>query len=57
VLTDGPCAVRIFRHGSTELVDPPPAPDRILGDDGTGDSFVDTLSFFLAHGLSIEKGC
>lgn len=57
VLTDGPRPVRIFRHGSTALVEPPPAPARVLGDYGAGDSFAGALTFFLAHGLSIEEGC
>lgn len=57
VLTDGPRAVRIFRRGGTTLVDPPPAPARVVGDYGAGDSFAGAFTFFLAHGLSVEEAC
>ncbi|WP_104979020.1 PfkB family carbohydrate kinase [Sorangium cellulosum] len=57
VLTDGPRPVRVFRRGGTELIDAPPAPDRVVGDYGAGDSFAGALTFFLAHGLSVEEGC
>ncbi len=57
VLTDGPRAVRIFRHDGSAWVDPPPAPDRVFGDYGAGDSFAGALTFFLAHGLSLEEAC
>ncbi|MEO5729396.1 MAG: PfkB family carbohydrate kinase, partial [Byssovorax sp.] len=57
VLTDGPRAVRVFRRGSTAMVDPPPAPDRVVGDYGAGDSFAGAFTFFLAHGLSVEEAC
>jgi ribokinase len=57
VLTDGPRPVRIFRRGSLELVDPPPGPARVVGDYGAGDSFAGALTYFLAHGLSVEEGC
>ncbi|MFS8068307.1 MAG: PfkB family carbohydrate kinase [Byssovorax sp.] len=57
VLTDGPRAVRVFRRGGTAMVDPPPAPDRVVGDYGAGDSFAGAFTFFLAHGLSVEEAC
>lgn len=57
VLTDGPRPIRIFRHGGSGLVDPPPSPARVVGDYGAGDSFAGALTFFLAHGLSVEESC
>jgi ribokinase len=57
VLTDGPRAIRIVRGEGVTLVDPPPAPAHVLGDYGAGDSFAGALTFFLAHGLSIEEAC
>lgn len=57
VLTDGPRPIRIFRHGGAGLVDPPPSPARVVGDYGAGDSFASALTFFLAHGLSVEESC
>lgn len=57
VLTDGPRAVRIFRHGGEARVDPPPSPEQIAGDYGAGDSFAGALTFFLAHGLAVEDAC
>ncbi|WP_437692886.1 PfkB family carbohydrate kinase [Sorangium sp. So ce176] len=57
VLTDGPRPVRVLRDGGTTLVDAPPAPGRVVGDYGAGDSFAGALTFFLAHGLSVEEGC
>jgi ribokinase len=55
VLTDGPRAVRVIRKGSVTLVDPPPAPEHVVGDYGAGDSFAAALTFFLALGLSVEE--
>ncbi|WP_437318295.1 PfkB family carbohydrate kinase [Sorangium sp. So ce385] len=57
VLTDGPRPVRVLRPGSAALVDAPPAPDRVLGDYGAGDSFAGALTFHLAHGLPVEEAC
>lgn len=57
VLTDGPRPVRVVRRQGVTLVDPPPAPDRIAGDYGAGDSFAAALTFFLAHGLDVEEAC
>jgi ribokinase len=57
VLTDGPRAVSIWRRGGVTRVDAPPAPARVLGDYGAGDSFAGALTFFLAHGLSLEEAC
>ncbi|WP_437931231.1 PfkB family carbohydrate kinase [Sorangium sp. So ce291] len=57
VLTDGPRPVRVVRRGGTTLVDAPPAPERVVGDYGAGDSFAGALTFFLAHGLSVEEAC
>jgi ribokinase len=57
VLTDGPRPVRVVRHQGVTLVEPPPAPDRIVGDYGAGDSFAAALTFFLAHGLTVEEAC
>ena len=57
VLTDGPRPVRIVRRGSTALVEPPPAPARVVGDYGAGDSFAGALTFFLAHGIDVEEAC
>lgn len=57
VLTDGPRRIRVLRREGTTLVDPPPAPDRITSDYGAGDSFAGALTFFLAHGLSVEEAC
>ncbi|WP_437679998.1 PfkB family carbohydrate kinase [Sorangium sp. So ce131] len=57
VLTDGPRPVRVFRREGAAQIDAPPAPDRVVGDYGAGDSFAGALTFFLAHGLSVEEGC
>jgi ribokinase len=57
VLTDGPRAIRVFRGTGVTLVDPPPAPERVVGDYGAGDSFAAALTFFLAHGLAVEEAC
>jgi ribokinase len=55
VLTDGPRPIRVFRHGSVALVEPPPAPACVLGDYGAGDSFAGALTFFLA--IKVEEAC
>jgi ribokinase len=57
VLTDGPRAVRVFRGGEASFVDPPPSPDHVVGDYGAGDSFAGALTYFLAHGVSVEEAC
>lgn len=57
VLTDGPRAVHVQRGDGATRVDPPPAPARVLGDYGAGDSFAGALTYFLAHGLSVEEAC
>jgi ribokinase len=57
VLTAGPRPVRVVRSDGVSLVDPPRAPDHIVGDYGAGDSFAAALTFFLAHGLSVEEAC
>jgi len=57
VLTDGPRAIRIVRGDGVTLVEPPPAPARVLSDYGAGDSFAGALTFFLAHGLSLKEAC
>jgi ribokinase len=57
VLTDGPRAIRIFRGGGVTRVDPPRTPAHVVGDYGAGDSFAAALTFFLAHGLSVEESC
>jgi ribokinase len=57
VLTDGPRAVRVFRASGATLVDPPPASEPVVGDYGAGDSFAAAMTFFLAHGLSVEQAC
>lgn len=58
VLTDGPRAIRVYRSGSgsgVTLVDPPPAPERVVSDYGAGDSFAAALTFFLGSGLPVEE--
>jgi ribokinase len=57
VLTDGPRAIRVIRAGRETLVETPPSPAKIAGDYGAGDSFAGALTFFLAHGLSVEEAC
>jgi ribokinase len=57
VLTDGPRAIRILRGGGYALVDPPPPPERVVGDYGAGDSFAGAFTFFLAHGITVEEAC
>ena len=57
VLTDGPRPIRIFRGGEVTLVDSPPAPERVVGDYGAGDSFAAALTFFLGSGLPVEEAC
>jgi ribokinase len=57
VLTDGPRPIRILHEKGSTTVDAPPAPGCIVGDYGAGDSFAGALTFFLAHGLSVEEAC
>lgn len=57
VLTDGPRPVRIVRPSGVALVDAPPAPVRVVGDYGAGDSFAAALTFFVAHDLPLEEAC
>jgi ribokinase len=57
VLTDGPRPVRIVRSAGTSWVETPPAPERIVGDYGAGDSFAAALTFFVAHGCPLEEAC
>jgi ribokinase len=57
VLTDGPRPIRVLGRGGAALVDPPPAPARVVGDYGAGDSFAGALTFFLAHGVDVEDAC
>jgi ribokinase len=57
VLTDGPRAIRVCRREGVTLVEAPPAPQRVVGDYGAGDSFAAALTFFLGHGLSVEESC
>src|SRR5262249_6186895 len=47
VLTDGPRPIRVVRAESTAWIDPPPAPERVAGDYGAGDSFAAALTFFV----------
>jgi ribokinase len=55
VLTDGPRPVRVVRSTGTARVDAPPAPARVVGDYGAGDSFAAALTYFVARGLSPEE--
>jgi ribokinase len=57
VLTDGGRPVHVIRGEVLTLVEAPDPPERILGDYGAGDSFAGALTYFLAHGLSIEEAC
>jgi ribokinase len=57
VLTDGPRPIRVFRPSGVTEVAPPPAPARIVGDYGAGDSFAAALTYFVAHGSSVEEAC
>ena len=57
VLTDGSRPIRVQRPNGVTVVDPPPTPDRVVGDYGAGDSFAGALTFFLAHGSSVEEAC
>lgn len=57
VLTDGPRPVRVVRATGTTLVDAPPAPPRVAGDYGAGDSFAAALTYFVAHGETVEEAC
>jgi ribokinase len=57
VLTDGPRPVRVVRAEGESFVPAPPAPARIEGDYGAGDSFAAALTYYLARGLSIEEAC
>lgn len=57
VLTDGPRPVRVVRGAQVTLVDAPPAPARVVGDYGAGDSFAAAMTYFLAHGLAVEDAC
>ncbi len=57
VLTDGPRPIRVLRSDGETQVAAPPAPPRIAGDYGAGDSFAAALTYFLARGLSVEHAC
>ncbi len=57
VLTDGPRPVRIVRQVGVTHVDASPAPERVIGDYGAGDSFAAALTYFVAHGISLEEAC
>ena len=57
VLTDGPRAIRVYRGTGFARVDPPLAPEHVVGDYGAGDSFAAALTFFLAHSPSVEEAC
>lgn len=57
VLTDGPRPIRVIRGDDVAFIDPPPTPDRVEGDYGAGDSFAAALTYFVAHGLSVEDAC
>jgi ribokinase len=57
VLTDGPRAIRVFSGGGLTLVDPPPSPERVVGDYGAGDSFAAAVTYFLAHGRPVKEAC
>jgi ribokinase len=57
VLTDGPRPIRVARAGGAVWIEAPPAPARVFGDYGAGDSFAGAVTFFLAHGLAIEEAC
>jgi ribokinase len=57
VLTDGPRPIRVLRGDDVAFIDPAPAPPRIEGDYGAGDSFAAAFTYFLAHGLSVEEAC
>jgi ribokinase len=57
VLTDGPRPIRVIRPGGETFVDAPSGPAVVAGDYGAGDSFAAALTFFLAHGLSVEDAC
>ncbi len=57
VLTDGPRPVRITREAGTAWIDAPPAVTHVTGDYGAGDSFAAALTFFLAHGATLEEAC
>jgi len=64
VLTDGPRAMVVSRAAAVaggapilSHVDPPPAVSRVRCDYGAGDSFAAALTFFVAHGLSVEEAC
>jgi ribokinase len=46
--------VRIGRAGGASFVDAPPAPARVVGDYGAGDSFAAALTYFVARGLPVE---
>jgi ribokinase len=57
VLTDGPRPVRIHRREGVTHVAAPPAPDRVMGDYGAGDSFAAAMTYFLARASSLENAC
>jgi ribokinase len=57
VLTCGSRPICVYRHDGVTRVQPPPAPERVVGDYGAGDSFAAALTFFVAHGLSVEEAC
>jgi ribokinase len=56
VLTDGPRAIRIERAKAVSHV-APHVVQEIKGDYGAGDSFAGALTFFLAHGCTVEDAC
>jgi ribokinase len=57
VLTCGCRPVRVYRQSGVTRIQPPPAPERVVGDYGAGDSFAAALTFFVAHDLPVEEAC
>ncbi|MCC6766861.1 MAG: sugar kinase [Deltaproteobacteria bacterium] len=57
VLTDGPRGGRIVTASGSEPFAAPPAPPRIVGSYGAGDSFAGALTWHLVAGLSLKEAC
>lgn len=57
VLTDGPHGGRIETAGGTEHFAAAPAPPRIVGSYGAGDSFAGALTWYLVAGSSLQAAC
>ncbi|MCC6850137.1 MAG: sugar kinase [Deltaproteobacteria bacterium] len=57
VLTDGARGGRVITASGSEPFAAPPAPLRVAGSYGAGDSFAGALTWYLVAGLSLKDAC